>query len=207
VPSCFLRTIPNLNLQIGIGRGSHGGAMSASFTLRDKAGLGLPSGRRRGRECDGERITAQDHQRSQPPDSALAIGISANQLGHVADRCRLSLDPPAWRGQRGALGLAGCQRSAGFAVSLILEARTGLLSPTRRCWSAAFLHAVLRLRPCPRRCQQQQHRGRVEEQRDRQEEPAPASDISGEASRARRSTGSSRRSSCPLNVIPVGMPF
>jgi hypothetical protein len=40
-----------------------------------------------------------------------------------------------------------------------------VLPPTGLTRSTAFLHAVLRLRPCPRRCREQQHRGRVEQQR------------------------------------------
>ncbi len=35
----------------------------------------------------------------------------------------------------------------------------------------AFLRAVLRLRPCPRRCQEQQHRGRVQQQCHGKDEP------------------------------------
>jgi hypothetical protein len=47
-----------------------------------------PSRGSRGRQCDGERVAAQDHQGNQPPDSPLGIGIDAQQLGHVPDRRR-----------------------------------------------------------------------------------------------------------------------
>ncbi len=48
------------------------------------------------------RVTAQHHHQDQPPDRPLAVGVGADELGHVPDRRRLGLRAagpwrPRWR--------------------------------------------------------------------------------------------------------------
>ena len=45
----------------------------------------MPRRSRRG-QGDGERVAAQDHERDQPPDGALAVGIGVDEPGDIADR-------------------------------------------------------------------------------------------------------------------------
>ena len=91
-------------------------------------GQGSPPGRCRGRQRNGERIAAQDHEGNKPPDCALAVRIDPEELGDIPDGCSLSLDLPALGGHTGAFRLEGCQ-STGLPVSLIHERAAGLPLP------------------------------------------------------------------------------
>jgi hypothetical protein len=79
------------------------------------------------RRCqgDGQRVAGQHHDQDQPPYCPLAIGVGAEELGHITDGRGVGLDPPAFGGHGGAFRLEGGQ-SAGRLVSLTGEARTGL---------------------------------------------------------------------------------
>jgi hypothetical protein len=101
-------------------------ARQLSKVLRTKA---LDSGSpRRGQcgQCDGERVAAQDHKGNQPPDGAFDVGLGADQLGHVPDRCRLGLEPAALGGREAGSALKGGRESTCRLVSLTGEARKGL---------------------------------------------------------------------------------
>jgi len=52
-----------------------------------------------------ERVTRQHHQRDQPANRPLAIGVGPEQLGHIADRCGFRLDPATFGAQGGAFRL------------------------------------------------------------------------------------------------------
>src|SRR5712671_6244142 len=86
---------------------------------------GLPPGRGRGRQRDGKRIAAQDHEGNQPPDGAFAVGVDPEELGDISDGSSFRLDLPALGGHTGAFRLQGCQ-DTGFAFALIHEPRTRL---------------------------------------------------------------------------------
>jgi hypothetical protein len=68
----------------------------------------------RSRSCqgDGERVAAQDHERDQPPDSLLAVGVGADEFRDVAGWARpRSRFAGLWRPGRRARpsGLSECQ--------------------------------------------------------------------------------------------------
>jgi hypothetical protein len=65
----------------------------------------------RGRRRDRERVAAQDHQGDEPANCLLAVGVGADELGHVTDGCSLRLDAPAVGGYAGAFRLQGEYRA------------------------------------------------------------------------------------------------
>jgi hypothetical protein len=56
------------------------GRRSAAFSF-------LSPGRRRGRQRDGQRITAQHHKSNEQPDRPLRVSAGTEKLGNVPDRC------------------------------------------------------------------------------------------------------------------------
>jgi len=86
-------------------------------------------------QCDGEKVAAQHHEGDQPPDGTFAVRVRADELGHVADRCRLSLDLSSLGGHHGrGLGkhhscpvrTANLPRRATFLGSQLLKKSTPL---------------------------------------------------------------------------------
>src|SRR5215470_13765074 len=74
-----------------------------------------------GRQRYGERITTEHHQRNEPPDGPLAVGVGADEFGDVAYWRGLGLELARLSSPAGAFRPEGGQRT-GFAISLIGEA-------------------------------------------------------------------------------------
>jgi hypothetical protein len=49
---------------------------------------------------NGERFTAEHHEGNQPPHCPLPVGVVADDLGHVADRCGFHRSRVPWRPPR-----------------------------------------------------------------------------------------------------------
>ncbi len=56
---------------------------------------GSPPRRSRRGQGDGERVTAKNHERNQPPNGALTVRVGAHEFGDVPNGRRLGLDPAA----------------------------------------------------------------------------------------------------------------
>jgi hypothetical protein len=66
-----------------------GAAKLASLSFRGTL-RGLRPRRRRSRQRNRERIAAQDHERDQPPDSALVVATGPHEFGHAPNPVRPS---------------------------------------------------------------------------------------------------------------------
>jgi hypothetical protein len=80
---------------------------------------GPPPRRSRRGQGDGERVAAQNHERDQPPDSLLAVGVGAEQFHHVADGRGLGLYLPPFGGH------AGTFRLPALGIHILLVSREG----------------------------------------------------------------------------------
>ena len=82
-------------------------------------GSGSPPRRSRRGQGDGERVAAQNHERDQPPDSALAVRVGTHEFGDVADGRGLGLYLPTF-GRH-----AGTFRLPALGVQILLVSREG----------------------------------------------------------------------------------